>query len=88
MSTLNIKRLKSAWLLVFLIGPLIINLVKVSPAHVADFSSNLSQFKLRNGLEVIVYEDASLPVVSVVMAYGVGSITIPRTNPDCLFMHT
>ena len=86
MSTLNIKRLKSAWLLVFLIGPLIINLVKVSPAQVADFSSNLSQFKLRNGLEVIVYEDASLPVVSVVMAYGVGSINDPENKPGLAFL--
>ncbi|MCI4446091.1 MAG: insulinase family protein [Candidatus Aminicenantes bacterium] len=35
-------------------------------------------FTLKNGLKVIVYEDDSLPVVSVVLGYGVGS----RQDPD------
>ncbi len=34
----------------------------------------LSRFKLRNGLEVVLSEDDSLPIVSVVVAYGAGSI--------------
>lgn len=34
----------------------------------------ISAFKLRNGLQVILSEDDSLPVVSVVVAYGAGSI--------------
>ncbi|MGQ9671691.1 MAG: M16 family metallopeptidase [Candidatus Aminicenantales bacterium] len=34
----------------------------------------ISRFKLRNGLEVVLSEDNSLPLVSVVVAYGAGSI--------------
>jgi zinc protease len=38
------------------------------------FSFPISEFRLKNGLEVILSEDDSLPIVSVVMAYHVGSI--------------
>lgn len=38
---------------------------------------SLSQFKLENGLHVILSEDYSLPLVSVVLAYNVGSINEP-----------
>jgi len=34
----------------------------------------LTQYKLKNGLQVILSEDESLPLVSVVVAYGVGPI--------------
>lgn len=34
----------------------------------------VTQYKLRNGLQVILSEDYSLPLVSVVVAYNVGSI--------------
>ncbi len=34
----------------------------------------VSRFKLRNGLEVVLSEDDSFPLVSVVVAYGAGSI--------------
>jgi len=34
----------------------------------------LIQYKLKNGLQVIISEDESLPLVSVVVAYGVGPI--------------
>lgn len=34
----------------------------------------ISRFKLRNGLEVVLSEDDSLPIVSVAVAYGAGSI--------------
>lgn len=34
----------------------------------------ISQYKLKNGLQVILAEDYSLPLVSVVVAYNVGSI--------------
>jgi zinc protease len=40
----------------------------------AEFSFPFSQFRLKNGLEAILSEDDSLPIVSVVMAYHVGSI--------------
>ena len=37
----------------------------------------IKQYKLENGLQVILSEDYSLPVVSVTVAYNVGSINEP-----------
>jgi zinc protease len=37
----------------------------------------ITQYKLRNGLQVILSVDASLPLVSVVVAYNVGSVDEP-----------
>jgi zinc protease len=42
------------------------------PTGVADFP--LTQYKLRNGLTVVISEDDSLPLVSIVVAYKAGSI--------------
>ena len=42
-----------------------------------DFPFPVTQYKLENGLHVILSEDQSLPVVSVVVAYDVGSINEP-----------
>ncbi len=42
------------------------------PAGVPDFP--LTQYRLRNGLTVVLSEDDSLPLVSVVVAYKAGSI--------------
>ncbi len=50
------------------------------PAHGQDkqrLSFPIKQYKLENGLQVILSEDYSLPVVSVVIAYNVGSINEP-----------
>jgi hypothetical protein len=47
-------------------------------AQEAGFPYPLSRFKLRNGLEVIICEDSSLPLVSVVVTYAVGSINDPK----------
>ena len=47
------------------------------PAHGQDkqrLSFPIKQYKLENGLQIILSEDYSLPVVSVVVAYNVGSI--------------
>jgi zinc protease len=41
---------------------------------IAGWRFPVEQYKLRNGLRVILSEDASLPLVSVVVAYGAGSI--------------
>lgn len=38
-----------------------------------DFEARVSEFKLTNGLPVLVYVDSSVPVVTVATAYGVGS---------------
>lgn len=45
-----------------------------------------NQFILKNGLKVIVYEDDSLPVVSVVVAYGVGSRNDPEDKAGLAFL--
>ncbi len=42
-----------------------------------DFPFPVTTYKFNNGLNVILSEDQSLPVVSVVVAYGVGSINEP-----------
>jgi len=50
------------------------------PAHGQDkqrLSFPIKQYKLENGLQVILSEDYSLPVVSVAVAYNVGSINEP-----------
>ncbi len=50
------------------------------PAHAQDkqrLSLPIKQYKLENGLQVILSEDYSLPVVSVAVAYNVGSINEP-----------
>lgn len=39
-----------------------------------EFPFPVSHYKLKNGLEVILSEDYTLPLVSVVVAYGVGSM--------------
>jgi zinc protease len=47
------------------------------PAHGQEkqhLSIPIKQYKLENGLQVILSEDYSLPVVSVAVAYNVGSI--------------
>ncbi|MBC7361303.1 MAG: insulinase family protein [Candidatus Aminicenantes bacterium] len=55
-------------------------------AQVFDLSSNTTQFRLKNGLEVIIYEDPSLPLVSVVVAYAVGSINDPENKAGLAFL--
>ena len=50
------------------------------PAYGQDqqrLSFPIKQYKLENGLQVILSEDYSLPVVSVAVAYNVGSINEP-----------
>jgi len=44
------------------------------PDEEAGFPFPLTQYQLKNGLKVIISEDYSLPLVSVVLAYHVGSI--------------
>ncbi len=55
-------------------------------AQEAGFPYPLSRFKLRNGLEVIVCEDSSLPLISVVVTYAVGSINDPENKAGLAFM--
>lgn len=42
-----------------------------------ELSFPVTQFKLKNGLQVILTEDYSLPLVSIVVGYNVGSIHEP-----------
>ncbi|MGB9765599.1 MAG: M16 family metallopeptidase [Candidatus Saccharicenans sp.] len=78
-------RTKLLWVFFFIFNLLFTVAVIKLPAQIADFSSNLSQFKLRNGLQVILYEDSSVPLVSVVVAYSVGSINDPENKPGLAF---
>ena len=51
----------------------IILLAAVSARAEEDIESRVTEFKLKNGLEVIVYVDSSAPVVSTDVFYKVGS---------------
>jgi len=64
----------AAWLvLAFLCcRPGALNAQEQAPPKGLDFP--LTQYRLKNGLHVILSEDESLPLVSVVVAYGVGPI--------------
>jgi len=53
------------------------------------FPFEVTTFQLENGLQVILAEDYSLPLVSVVLAYNVGSINEPpkRTGLALSLIH-
>ena len=55
----------------------------VAAARADDFESRVTEFKLANGLPVLVYTDSSAPVVTVAVAYKVGSNYEPpgKTGP-------
>ena len=59
------------------------------PAHGQDkqrLSFPIKQYKLENGLQVILSEDYSLPVVSVAVAYNVGSINEPPGKTGLVYL--
>jgi predicted Zn-dependent peptidase len=64
----------AAWLLFAVLScpPGGLNAQEQAPPKGLDFP--LTQYTLKNGLHVILSEDESLPLVSVVVAYGVGPI--------------
>lgn len=66
----------AAWLLLAVLSfpPGGLNAQEQAPPKGLDFS--LTQYKLKNGLQVILSEDDSLPLVSVVVAYGVGKSVV------------
>ncbi|MDD8019659.1 MAG: pitrilysin family protein [Acidobacteriota bacterium] len=70
-------------IIIFLLFGLVNDQLK---AQSPEFPYSLNQFKLRNGLEVIVCEDSSLPLISVVVAYAVGSINDPENKGGLAFM--
>ncbi len=73
------KTLLSAFLFfIFLAG--------LQPAERKTVSFNPVTFRLKNGLQVIVLEDNSLPVVSVVLAYGVGSVHDPEGKEGLAYL--
>jgi zinc protease len=67
------KRQLGAWIFVFLI----LAGSSALSGKEAAFPFPLTQFELKNGLKVILSEDYSLPLVSVALAYQVGSIHEP-----------
>jgi zinc protease len=64
----------AAWLVLAVLScrPAGLNGQEQAPPKGLDFP--LTQYTLKNGLHVILSEDESLPLVSVVVAYGVGPI--------------
>ncbi|MGB9905863.1 MAG: M16 family metallopeptidase [Candidatus Saccharicenans sp.] len=55
-------------------------------AQAQSFNFNPVSFKLKNGLQVIVVEDPSLPVVTSVLAYGVGSVNDPEGKEGLAYL--
>ncbi len=47
---------------------------------------NPVSFKLKNGLTIIVVEDSSLPVITAVMAYRVGSVNDPESKDGLAYL--
>jgi zinc protease len=68
----SIKKITILTLSFFLLG---VNF-HVSPQE-KKLSFPITQFELKNGLQVILVEDYSLPLVSIVVGYDVGSINEP-----------
>ncbi len=56
------------------------------PAQPNPQNLNPVSFRLKNGLTVIVVEDSSLPVVTAVMAYGVGSVNDPEGKDGLAYL--
>lgn len=56
------------------------------PVQTKSYNINPVSFNLKNGLRVIVVEDSSLPVVTAVMAYGVGSINDPEGKEGLAYL--
>lgn len=67
-------KMSAAWLVLAVLScpPAGLNAQEQAPPKGLDFP--LIQYTLKNGLHVILSEDESLPLVSVVVAYGVGPI--------------
>jgi len=68
---------RSAFLATALVLCLVGQEVTFSPQTETALTVPLTRFKLKNGLEVILADDDSLPVVSVAVAYRVGSVDEP-----------
>lgn len=64
------KKILLLCLFLFLLG----GDARLSPQEKKDFPFPVTPYKLKNGLHVLLSEDHSLPIVSVVVAYKVGSI--------------
>jgi len=87
MMTKLASRIPSRLILLSLI-PVLITLSRAETFQTrsADIASAPDHFKLRNGLEVIVYRDDSLPLVSVVVAYGAGSLHDPEDRAGLAYL--
>jgi zinc protease len=66
--------LRSIRYFLFIALALLVHLASTEGQSTDEFLFPIRQYVLKNGLRVILSEDHSLPIVSVVMAYKVGSI--------------
>ncbi len=69
-----------------LIFSLLLLISLLAGAQLPDLNLNPISYKLRNGLQVIIVEDSSLPLVSVVLAYGTGSIHDPENKEGLAYL--
>jgi zinc protease len=73
--------------LIFCLGCLLVSTGILLPAQEdAILPFEVTTFQLENGLQVILSEDYSLPLVSVVIAYNVGSMNEPPKKTGLAFM--
>ena len=78
--------LRNVWL-IFCLSSLILSTGMLFPAQEAKILSfETTTFQLENGLRVILSEDYTLPLVSVVMAYNAGSIYEPPKKTGLAYM--
>jgi zinc protease len=72
---------------IFCMGCLILSAGALLPAQEKEsLPFEITTFQLENGLRVILSEDYSLPLVSVVLAYNVGSINEPPKKTGLAYM--
>jgi len=60
--------------------------ISFSPQVVTPLSVPISRYTLKNGLEVILADDDSLPVVTVAVAYRVGSVNEPQRKSGLAYL--
>lgn len=60
--------------LVFLLVPLMLSAAPQTPASPSGLPFSFQEFRLRNGLRVVLSEDDRLPLVTVAVGYGAGTL--------------
>ncbi len=80
------RKLKPARLAGMVLSVILSLATGLHPAQPGSQNINPVSFRLKNGLTVIVVEDSSLPVVSAVIAYRVGSVNDPEGRDGLAYL--